>query len=263
MSRRRYLSTLVSVDATMRRASDAAALFYLMLLPHVEDDATITADPDELAAIVVPNRPGWTVGKIERISAELAGLGLFTPYQGRLYLPPESFYRYQSNIPEAKRRTEQPPANGHFQKKIPEVAENSASPSPSPSPSKHMSDASDVFGEFWTMYPRKEGRGKAREAWLKAVKRTPAETILEGLRRLLPSLERRERRYIPHPSTWLNQERWLDEPDEQLPIRGSPAHVPFKPPPDLTPEERQASLQAMEEARARLAALSEGIGREI
>ena len=48
MSRRRYLSTEVSLDTRINRlaleAGDFAALLYTWMIPHAEDDASITAD---------------------------------------------------------------------------------------------------------------------------------------------------------------------------------------------------------------------------
>lgn len=66
----------------------------------------------------------------------------------------------------------------------------------------------DGFEEFWAAYPRKAGKGAARVAYLKAIGKTDARTLLDGvLAAQWPAAEK----YIPHPATWLNQERWLDE----------------------------------------------------
>ena len=71
------------------------------------------------------------------------------------------------------------------------------------------------FDRFWTAYPRKEGKPKAKAVFDKL---KPDDELLQ---RMLDSIERWKRtdqwqedggRYIPHPSTWLNQRRWEDEP---------------------------------------------------
>ena len=76
------------------------------------------------------------------------------------------------------------------------------------------------FEEFWTIYPRKEGKGAARKAWLKAVgviKRTDDEPerylkeMVERYRRYVDARSSRDRKFIPHAATWLNQERWTDD----------------------------------------------------
>jgi hypothetical protein len=64
------------------------------------------------------------------------------------------------------------------------------------------------FERFWQAYPRKVGKGVARSAWSKAVKRTDPDSIISAVIR--QKFDDRER-FIPHPSTWLNGERWLDE----------------------------------------------------
>lgn len=66
----------------------------------------------------------------------------------------------------------------------------------------------ESFETFWSAYPRKVAKPVARRAWAKAIKDTPAETIMACLKRFpFSDVES----YIPHPSTWLNQRRWEDE----------------------------------------------------
>jgi len=71
------------------------------------------------------------------------------------------------------------------------------------------------FEEFWGLYPRKVGKEKARQSW----KRLKPTVVL--LARIKTTLERQRRsdqwtkdggQFVPHPTTWLNQGRWDDEP---------------------------------------------------
>lgn len=73
------------------------------------------------------------------------------------------------------------------------------------------------FADFWQTYPRKAGKGSARRAWTKALQRSSADDIIDGARRYRDDPNRSEE-YTAHPSTWLNGERWHDDP---LPTRGS------------------------------------------
>lgn len=85
---------------------------------------------------------------------------------------------------------------------------------------KPTSTQDDMFERFWNGVPNKIAKGKAREAWNKAVKVASAETILSGLPTFCEYERRRkyEQDYRPlHPATWLNQERWGDE---LPPVRG-------------------------------------------
>ena len=72
----------------------------------------------------------------------------------------------------------------------------------------------DHFDEFWQAYPRKVGKGAARKAYSKALRLTDHDTIMGALSDQRPAMEAKEPKFIPHPSTWLNQERWEDEPEE-------------------------------------------------
>lgn len=71
----------------------------------------------------------------------------------------------------------------------------------------------DLFDEFWSMYPRRVSKRDSRKSWDREMRRgtSPLE-IIEGLRKQLPDLMAREPQFRPHPSTWLNQGRWEDEP---------------------------------------------------
>ena len=71
------------------------------------------------------------------------------------------------------------------------------------------------FDLFWDEYPRKKGIGAARKAFEKAITKTDIQTILEAVRKQKTGGQwmRDNGQYIPYPSTWLNQERWGDEPD--------------------------------------------------
>lgn len=77
------------------------------------------------------------------------------------------------------------------------------------------------FDEFWSAYPRKEGKRKAQQAYTAALKRgaEPAE-LLSAARHYRTLTANTEPRFIAHPATWLNQGRYDDEPATQayLPV---------------------------------------------
>ena len=71
------------------------------------------------------------------------------------------------------------------------------------------------FDDFWKAYPRKVGKPYCRKIWDKI---KPSQ---DQIHRMLKALEwqkdsdqwkRDNGQYIPHPSTWLNQGRWDDQP---------------------------------------------------
>jgi hypothetical protein len=66
------------------------------------------------------------------------------------------------------------------------------------------------FDLFWEAYPRKVGKGAARKAFVKASKNTPPDGIIAALK---VARFHDDPQFIPHPATWLNQERWADPPE--------------------------------------------------
>ena len=80
------------------------------------------------------------------------------------------------------------------------------------------------FEAFWPAYPRKVGKGQARIAYTRALKKTTHAEIMAGLARYRASLNGTEARFIRHATTWLNGEGWLDEYE---PVK--PSEAPISP----------------------------------
>lgn len=72
-------------------------------------------------------------------------------------------------------------------------------------------DHPEIFDRFWSLYPRKVGKGQAQAAWRAAAKKVDPQLIIEGLQIHMPDLTDKPPQFIPHASTWLNGERWADE----------------------------------------------------
>lgn len=72
------------------------------------------------------------------------------------------------------------------------------------------------FAEFWKAYPRRVGKGQARKAYAKAIKSNDPSFLIAEAQKFAKRMRGQDPRYIPHPSTWLNGERWLDE--EKAPV---------------------------------------------
>lgn len=73
---------------------------------------------------------------------------------------------------------------------------------------------SPEFDRFWHAYPRRTAKPQARRAWERAVKRASVEVILAGAERYAAECAAlgTEDRYVAHPATWLNNDRWDDQP---------------------------------------------------
>ena len=83
-----------------------------------------------------------------------------------------------------------------------------------------LKETAEMFDCFWAAYPRRQGKTLARIAFDKAAKTVDARVIIAAAERFALD-PNREDEYTPHPTTWLNQGRWDDDP---LPAKGSKFH---------------------------------------
>lgn len=80
----------------------------------------------------------------------------------------------------------------------------------------------EAFEKFWNQYPRKVSKKKALVAWIRI---KPDETTLKQILAALTAQMKSEQwqkddgRFIPHPTTWLNGERWNDESKKEAPVQ--------------------------------------------
>lgn len=67
------------------------------------------------------------------------------------------------------------------------------------------------FEVWWAAAPKKVGKLKARKAYAAARKLATAETLLAAITAFAASPKARGE-FCPHPTTWLNEGRWEDDP---------------------------------------------------
>jgi hypothetical protein len=74
------------------------------------------------------------------------------------------------------------------------------------------------FEEFWSAYPRKVGKADARKSWARLTKEQKfAATAAVPMHIKYWEAAGRTKEYMPHPSTWINGERWEDELEMPVP----------------------------------------------
>jgi len=72
---------------------------------------------------------------------------------------------------------------------------------------KKSTPYSEGFQKWWAAYPRRDGsKKKAFDLWKKAVNKIEAEELLHLTVRFANAA--RGSKFIPHATTWLNQDRW-------------------------------------------------------
>ena len=73
------------------------------------------------------------------------------------------------------------------------------------------------FESFWEIYPKHQDKKKAKQKFLKlCTNEKEYKEIMGGLRNVLPVWAKKDTKYIPMPTTWLNGERWNDEVNVNL-----------------------------------------------
>ena len=107
-------------------------------------------------------------------------------------------------------------ANSQNDKPIPidtDIGNTSENNLPPIAPNGGASKAEECFEQFWSAYPRKVNKQGAKKAFL----RIP--NLLSQFTQIMAGLENQKRSkqwkkdngvFIPHPTTWINQERWKE-----------------------------------------------------
>lgn len=129
MSRRRYITTDISIDKDVNRMGakygDGPVLLYTWLIAHATDDATIKGDPFEILGMVWPSRRDKTEEDVVAglMAMEEFNLIAWEPEEQRIYFPIKSFYKHQSYVKDANRRKEDHPRFCGEQRKTPPIIE--------------------------------------------------------------------------------------------------------------------------------------------
>lgn len=187
----------------------------------MDDYGRGSADPELLKGFVFPRRKGVTEASIEKSLQDLANIGSILLYEvdGESYFCFPNWADHQriqtkkSRFPSPddgiiKNSTvshgEPPPESNPIQ--------SESNPNPNTNPNPNARDTRGAaFEKFWSAYPRKEGKQKARAAFDKVT--APLEVLLAAIENHKQSAQwtKDNGQYIPHPATWLNGKRWEDQ----------------------------------------------------
>jgi hypothetical protein len=80
-----------------------------------------------------------------------------------------------------------------------------------------------AFDAFWAAYPRKVAKGAASRAWGRLLPSAELGVVILAAverQRASPQWTKDGGQFIPHPATWLSQERWLDETTRATRVNG-------------------------------------------
>jgi hypothetical protein len=208
-------------------------LHFAMLWTHSDDHGRGADNPRLIKAALWPLDDDVDVEQVERWQQELAAAGRLVRYEvdGRRYFQVVNWDEHQhpqkpkpSPIPAPSEGSAVPVSdeyatqNGSVPSVVGEVevvVEVGETVAPSSTSLALVSDepsADDLFDLFWASYPRKVDKPGSKRAFAKALKSATVPEISDGLRAWKAHWTDPE--FIPHPKTWLNQQRWNDRPPE-------------------------------------------------
>jgi biotin operon repressor len=72
------------------------------------------------------------------------------------------------------------------------------------------------FDSFWSFYPKKVDKGAALRAFIRAIKKQDADTIIERAKAYAEDANLPDKQFIKNPATWLNAEAWNNGPLPKL-----------------------------------------------
>jgi hypothetical protein len=224
MARIRTIKPEFWTDGNIVRLSPLARLFFIGMWNftlcdhgHVADDAlrlklqilpADEIDPETLLTEII------TAGRVQRVADT----------EGRSYLHIKRFEDHQKIDPRWKTRCpacaqsdsltliETQVSLSEPQRDSPELNLGKDGKGWEGKKTSSKPSASTEFDSFWKNYPKKVGKEAARKAFAKALKITDVNRIMVGLEALRIEVAGKDPKFTPHPSTWLNEGRWDDEP---------------------------------------------------
>ncbi|MBO7251324.1 MAG: hypothetical protein J6V25_01735 [Oscillospiraceae bacterium] len=217
----RIIKDSIRTSKSINTMTDFQFRLWAYLLTYVDDYGRGSADPELLKGFVFPRRKGVTEATIEKELQNLATIGSILLYDvdGESYLcfPKwKDHQRIQTKVsrfpaPEDGEIKNLTVSHGKSPSESNPIQSESKSEYKSKSESKPARAQEDSFEKFWSMYPRKEGKQKARSAFQKI--EVPLEVILTALEQHKKSAQwtKNNGEFIPHASTWLNGKRWEDQ----------------------------------------------------
>lgn len=79
-------------------------------------------------------------------------------------------------------------------------------------------DYDSDFKTFWSIYPRKDNKAKAQESYKAILKKFSHEEMIVFAEKYVNDIEvnKKDKKFIPFCTTWLNQKRFLDYEDYEI-----------------------------------------------
>ncbi len=221
-------------DANFRAMDDADIGFYIRCLNHAWINGSIPADPIERARVLrtrldVANRRWERVAK-SFVNSTLDRDRMVNPRQETeresaisrraksLFANEIKYSRRPQGVLNDEART---PIQSHsqIQSNTPIVPSPGGSVKKTRKPAGLTDEQAVWFESWYELYPKKDSRGQAEKTFSKMVlDRETAVLLFSAIKRqrdgMIRKIEAGERKFVPHPSSWISDKCWLDEDPE-------------------------------------------------
>src|SRR6266850_7129025 len=233
-------SELMNSDRWLDLPSDSHRLAYVCLLPLADDFGNFEAGPRRMWRWLHARTQVKDEGHSIKILSDLMDADLLRPYR----VAEVDYWhiaRFECDRKYISRKVPASPWDDidletrakhyrqYYASRRADLKRKKAKPDPNLTPIRGRSGVSQGIGVgvgvkkntcsfatsldlFWIAYPRKIGKAKALKAYI-ALKPDDAlqKTMLVAIGRQRQSEQWSTLRFIPHPTTWLNERRWEDE----------------------------------------------------
>ena len=219
------------------RLSKDARLLFIGLITLGDDDGRLKGSAALLRSQIFPYDDDVKVGEVSRWLTEIEAQKLIVKYivDGEEYYFHPKWDDYQ-HIREDRRRESHIPAPDIEFPPVATKRQPSGNQKGDKTPlninkdkiTKENINKDVAFQAFWEKYPKKVGKKAAWKAWQKLNYTDQLGVqIMHGLTGACNSEQwtKDDGRYIPHPATWLNGERWEDDMKPAKPKNNKYDHV--------------------------------------
>ena len=217
----RIIKDSIRTSKSINTMTDFQFRLWAYLITYVDDYGRGSADPELLKGFVFPRRKGVTEATIEKALQDLANIGSILLYD----VDGESYFCFPNWADHQRIQTKKSrfpsPDDGVLKKSTvshgespsesnPIQSESNPNPNTNPNPNARETRGAG-FEKFWSAYPRKEGKQKARAAFEKVT--VSLDTLLSAIDEQKKSAQWNKdgEQFIPHAATWLNGKRWEDQ----------------------------------------------------
>lgn len=229
MAKIRMIKTEVRTSEKVASWPLEVRYFWILLWGYVDDHGKGKDNALLIKADCFPLDENITSETVDKWLCVLADSGVIVRYEvaGVRYLAVKNWHEHQkpqhpgkdlfpnydapnASVLESEAECVQPSCNLHATC-TPELSRVELSRDEMFNDVERVSSYSDDFEAWWNAYPRKQGKGKAWEAWLKSINKLNPDLLIAAANDYYLSDLPKDPKFIPLPATWLNQERWNDE----------------------------------------------------